>query len=56
MAEKLGCVVEGGVSTWYVDHHIASWRGVSGLGILSGRLIGGIWSELLAGGARLQGP
>ena len=37
MAEKSGCVVDGGVSTWYVDHHIASWSGVSGPGIWSGR-------------------
>ena len=56
MAEKSGCVVEGGVSTWYVDHHIASWSGVSGLGIWSGWLVGGFWSEPLTWGARLQGP
>ena len=56
MADKSGFVVEGGVSTWYVDHHIASWRGVSGLGIRSARLVGVILSELLAWGARLQGP
>lgn len=44
------------MSTWYVDHHIASWRRVSGLGIWSGRLVEEFWSELLAGEARLQGP
>ena len=42
MAEKSGEVVDGGVSTWYVDHHIASWSGVEGLGIWSGRLVGGV--------------
>ena len=47
MAEKSGVVVEGGVETWYVDHHIAEWSGVEGLGI---------WSERLVGEARLQGP
>ncbi len=56
MAEKSGGVVEGGMSTWYVDHHTASWSGVSGLGIWSGRLVREIWSEPLARGARLQGP
>ena len=33
MAEKSVDVVEGGVETWYVDHHIAEWSGASGLGI-----------------------
>ena len=47
IAEKSGEVVDGGVSTWYVDHHIAEWSLVSGLGI---------WSERLVGEARLQGP
>ena len=56
IAGNSGCVVDGGVSIWYVDHHIASCSGVSGSGIWSARLVGVVSSVPLTWGARLQGP